>query len=225
MKLCTTCVAVALLTAYHCSALPPKEHKERVHETKLSDQDHDLDGEHNNDYDHEAFLGHEEAKNFDELSPEESKERLGMMVAKIDKDGDGLVTEKELQQWIQYVQKKYVVEDTERNWRDHDLENGKLLSWDAYRKRTYGYEYDPEEEDDYADMVKRDERKFQAADEDKDGKLSKDEFAAFLHPEEHEHMKDIVVLETIEDIDKDKDGYISLDEYIADLEDEEEYWR
>lgn len=43
-------------------------------------------------------------------------------------------------------------------------------------------------------MVKRDERKFAQADQDHDNKLSKEEFAAFLHPEEHEHMKDIVVL-------------------------------
>lgn len=43
-------------------------------------------------------------------------------------------------------------------------------------------------------MVKRDERKFRKADTDNDGKLTKEEFAAFLHPEEHEHMKDIVVL-------------------------------
>ena len=44
---------------------------------KLSDQMHEENGEHNNDYDHEAFLGREEAKTFDQLTPEESKERLG----------------------------------------------------------------------------------------------------------------------------------------------------
>ena len=43
-------------------------------------------------------------------------------------------------------------------------------------------------------MVKRDERKFRKADTNNDGKLTKEEFAAFLHPEEHDHMKDIVVL-------------------------------
>lgn len=53
---------------------------------------------------------------------------------------------------------------------------------------------DPDDEEDYAMMVKRDERKFKKADSDSDGKLTKEEFAAFLHPEEHEHMKDIVVL-------------------------------
>ena len=42
----------------------------------LSDQDH-YDGahEHNVEYDHEAFLG-DEANEFDDLSPEESKEKL-----------------------------------------------------------------------------------------------------------------------------------------------------
>lgn len=217
MKLTSAGLAIALITSSYCSALPPnKEHKERVHEQKLSEKEHEVDGEHNNDYDHDAFLGEKEAKDFEELSPEESKERLGMLVDKIDRDHDGLVSEDELQHWIQYVQKKYVIEDTDRMWKDHELDDGKL-SWDSYRKRTYGYEYDPEEEEDYAEMVKRDERKFHQADEDHDGKLSKEEFAAFLHPEEHEHMKDIVVLETMEDIDKNKDGKISLEEYIGDM--------
>ncbi len=42
----------------------------------LSSHKHYENEEHNADYDHEAFLG-EEAKTFDQLSPEESKERLG----------------------------------------------------------------------------------------------------------------------------------------------------
>ena len=51
--------------------------KKRVHEEqKLSDVEHDLEGEHNPDYDHEAFLGKDEAKTFDQLSPEESRNRL-----------------------------------------------------------------------------------------------------------------------------------------------------
>ena len=66
-------------------------------------------------------------------------------------------------------------------------------------------------------MISRDERRFKKADLDGDQKLSKEEFVAFLHPENNEAMKDIVVEETLEDIDKDKDGFISLDEYIGDL--------
>lgn len=64
-------------------------------------------------------------------------------------------------------------------------------------------------------MLKRDRRRWQAADLDNDNALTKDEFAAFLHAEEANHMKDIVVLETMEDIDKDGDGKISIAEYIG----------
>ena len=44
----------------------------------LSEEEHYSDGhEHNTQYDHEAFLGKEEAKNFDQLSKEEAGKRLG----------------------------------------------------------------------------------------------------------------------------------------------------
>lgn len=43
---------------------------------KLSDEEHFVNDEHNPDYDHEAFLGEDEARTFDQLTPEESKERL-----------------------------------------------------------------------------------------------------------------------------------------------------
>ena len=35
-----------------------------------------MDEDHNPEYDHEAFLGREESRTFDQLSPEESKEKL-----------------------------------------------------------------------------------------------------------------------------------------------------
>lgn len=42
-------------------------------------------------------------------------------------------------------------------------------------------------------MVKRDKRRWTAADRDNDGTLTKEEFTDFLHPEEANHMRDIVV--------------------------------
>ncbi|TSM20268.1 Reticulocalbin-1 [Bagarius yarrelli] len=66
-------------------------------------------------------------------------------------------------------------------------------------------------------MLPRDERRFRAADLNGDGRAERDEFTAFLHPEEFDHMKDIVVLETLEDIDKNGDGFVDEDEYIADM--------
>ena len=64
-------------------------------------------------------------------------------------------------------------------------------------------------------MLSRDERRFKKADSDSDGKMTLQEFSAFLHPENHNEMKMLVVEETLEDIDKDKDGFISLEEYIG----------
>lgn len=67
----------------------------------------------------------------------------------------------------------------------------------------------------YLQMYKRDRRRWTAADLDGDDALTKEEFTAFLHAEDAEHMKDVIVLETMEDIDKDEDGKISLAEYIG----------
>ncbi|TNN29436.1 Calumenin-B [Liparis tanakae] len=74
MELRPLVMCFALCVVYATSK--PTEKKERVHHDEpLSNRDHD-DVE-NFDYDHEAFLGQEEAKTFDQLTPEESKERLG----------------------------------------------------------------------------------------------------------------------------------------------------
>ncbi|RUS89550.1 hypothetical protein EGW08_002668 [Elysia chlorotica] len=213
-------VFVSLVTVY-CNAIPTNEKKhQRGHEKSLSDQDHEIDGEHNSEYDHDAFLGHDDAKTFDQLSPEESKQRLGKIVDKIDKNGDGEVTEEELKEWIQYVQRRYIITDTERMWKDHEPETDDTLTWQAYQKRTFGYSDEPTEGSptfEYKDMIERDHRRWKQADKDQDGKLSKEEFQDFLHPEEAEHMRGVVVDETLEDIDKDGDGKISLKEYIDDI--------
>jgi len=43
----------------------------------LSDEIHFKDDEHNSDYDHEAFLGSDHVKEFEEMDAEESIEQLG----------------------------------------------------------------------------------------------------------------------------------------------------
>ena len=48
----------------------------------------------------------------------------------------------------------------------------------------------------YKEMIIRDKRRWKQADLNKDSFLSKDEFIHFLHPEEAEHMREIVVMVT-----------------------------
>merc|ERR1712002_677885 len=80
-----------------------------------------------------------------------------------------------------------------------------------------GGDEDEEQGFSYQQMEARDNRRWVLADVDKNGELTKEEFQAFLHPEDADHMRDIVVTETLEDIDKDGDGKINIEEYIGDM--------
>lgn len=148
-----------------------------------------------------------------------------MIVDKIDHDKDGFVSQEELKDWIQYTQKRYILDDVDRQWKQHNPENKETISWEEYKKMVYGFldEMDPNETDQddegfsYKSMLRRDRRRWSVADQNGDDSLTKDEFFSFLHPEETGHMRDIVVLETLEDVDKDKDGKVSLQEYIGDM--------
>ena len=43
----------------------------------LSEEIHFKDNEHNSDYDHEAFLGKDDVKEFEHMTPEDSQQQLG----------------------------------------------------------------------------------------------------------------------------------------------------
>ena len=61
----------------------PADEEQRRHRgpKDLSDHEHYSGHDHNAEYDHEAFLGKEEAKRFSELSPKESRRRLGCVTS------------------------------------------------------------------------------------------------------------------------------------------------
>lgn len=184
----------------------------------LSDEKHFKGGEHNAEYDHEAFVGQEEAQKFKELTPEQSKERLSKMLPVIDKDADDQLSREELKAHIRFMQKRYVQKDVDRTWKNHEGDAKGSIPWQDYRKMVYG----PEEESnkltkEYTDMMARDQRRWKAADLNHDDQLNKEEYGCFMHPEDCEHMKDIVVTETMGDIDKNGDGFVSLEEYIGDM--------
>ncbi|KAJ7994705.1 hypothetical protein DPEC_G00252260 [Dallia pectoralis] len=218
-----------LLLSTGLAAGKPTLRKERVHHDPLELIKQANEDNQSFNFDHEAFLGKEEATTFDQLTPEESKERLGKIVERIDSDEDGYVTIAELKAWIKRVQKRYVYENVAKVWTDYDLNKDNKISWDEYKQATYGYYLaNPEEFEDATDqfsfkkMLPRDERRFQKADLDGDQATDREEFTSFLHPEEFDHMKDIVVQETLEDIDKNGDGHVDEDEYIADMFSHEE---
>ncbi|KAG8576631.1 hypothetical protein GDO81_009915 [Engystomops pustulosus] len=120
-----------------------------------------------------------------------------IIVSKIDLDNDGFVTEGELTAWIKKAQRRYVYDNVERQWQEFDVNQDGQISWEEYRNVTYGTyldDPDPDNSFNYKQMMVRDERRFKMADKDGDFIATKDEFTAFLHPEEYDYMKDIVVL-------------------------------
>uniref|UniRef100_A0A915NFV9 Reticulocalbin-3 n=1 Tax=Meloidogyne floridensis TaxID=298350 RepID=A0A915NFV9_9BILA len=223
------CTAVLLALIYTCNTFwigsaaihEPELQKPHHGDHKLSDQEHYKEGsEHEPKFDHEAFLGKEEAQQYDQLTPEKSKERLGKLVPKMDTNGDGFIEEEELREHINFMQKRYVNNDVERTWKNYKEEqliDGKL-GWQDYRDLVYGKQIEGQElAPEYVKMIVRDERRWKVADYNSDEKLDRTEYGCFMHPEDCDHMRDIVVEETVEDIDKDKDGFVDLEEYIGDM--------
>ena len=61
------------------------------------------------------------------------------------------------------------------------------------------------------------QERFNVADLDKDGRLSKEEFEMFVHPDRHKEMMQHLVGEQLTRFDTDKDGKISFEEYMSKL--------
>ncbi|CAH8832092.1 unnamed protein product [Trichobilharzia szidati] len=216
MKLLYIVFVAALCISFKLEVVESKS-KPRTLDKDLSDAPHVHDGEHSSVYDHEAFLGKDEAQRFDDLTPEESKEKLGQIVNKIDQNGDGQITTDEMAAWISKVSKRMLLEDTDRAWREYGLSDGDKMPWEKHVNELVGEDGEYEDEDDETKktILQRDERRWKTADTDGDGKLSKEEFLAFLHPEHEPKMRDVIVKETMEEVDKNHDGYVDLDEYIS----------
>jgi Ca2+-binding EF-hand superfamily protein len=167
-----------------------------------------------------GVLDANEALDIDKMSEEEKKEKLVEICKKIDYNDDGKLSKEELQRWMEKVSTKYMEDDIAQQWPAHDKNNDDKLTWDEYKDSVFGFmtEEDFKDQDmTMEQMVARDKRRFDRADVDKTGDLSKAEFGAFLHPEDHAHMKDIIVEETLEDLDKNGDGFVDEDEYIGDM--------
>jgi len=191
----------------------------------LSEEHHygeDGEHEHNVQYDHEAFLGKEDSEKFDQLTREEAKRRLGLIVDKVDKDKDGSVSQKELEDWIRLVSKRHVMREAEERFEFHNRDKDGFILEDEFKETMLGKSYNPDEiYDKYRQLTfqqaeERYKRRFAVADKNSDGKLDLEEFADFLHPAETSHMVSIYIDERMEEMDRNKDGKITLEEYIKD---------
>lgn len=166
-------------------------------------------------------------------STDESKLKLALLVDdKIDRNKDGLVQLDELVNWIRECQNKYEQEDIDRHWRSFgkkvEEDETSVLNWDEYTKKEYEHmqsltkhSSDPDKisqlKKSQDKLIQKDLRKWESADVNSDGKLSKKEFKSFVYPEHFPHMHKLVVEEKFEHIDRNRDELVSMDEFLANL--------
>jgi len=210
---------IAVFAFIYLSFAQPQDASSRVYDKPLSDAGHFSGADHNSEYDHEAFLGKEESDHFAQLTPEESKKRLLVIFVKMDTDNDKHVSFNELRMWLKYISDRYVLREVEKTFQEYSTESKTdYVTFEQHKKKLVeDFDDDDDETADVQKAIARDLRRFQKADVNSDGKLTKEEFGEFLHPEESDRMRDIVIDETMEDLDSNGDGVIDLEEYTNDM--------
>lgn len=206
--------------------------KEDISQEKF-DEHYGQDGhDHNVAFDQQVILGSRELrKEFEKLEPTEAKMRLDLMVKKMDSNGDKYVDKDELAQWVKKSFTKLDEEDAMDKFKEQDANEDGKVSWDEYLQAVYNFKKEELVDMDkdknpqmqqYADMVKDDLLRFNMADENKDGDLQTDEYYAFAHPWNYNHMHILEIRNAYKDHDKNKDGFIDLKEYLGDSDREKE---
>lgn len=108
-----------------------------------------------------------------------------------------------------------------------DENNDDIVEWREYLKEMYDMDSEDEpnvkvsllteeNESEHAQLIADDKMVFAAADLNKDGLLTRDEFVLFISPEEHPEMLPIILNQTLRDKDTNHDSKISFQEFIGD---------
>lgn len=230
------CLTFVVLFCIVTARTPPEDHvhgevnKERLEDGAAGKHEHyGSEGEHYDEYDHEAILGTRKAvEEFEDLSAEEVKAKLQEIAEKMDVDNDKSVSESELAEWIQNSFVTLGKEDSAERFEEVDVNNDGRVTW-AEVLEEFGI-YDEQDLEKIGDeepelKIELDESiiRFGMADKDGDGELNVDEYFPFSNPEENPEMWNSLVQESMRQKDADNDGLISFEEYLSDADSAEDY--
>ncbi len=155
-----------------------------------------------------------------------------LFTTQIDKDSDGFINESELKNWIEIVHKKLIDDNIAQqwsyyqpeiqevhSWEGYNPEKKEVLHWEHYVNMTYpdnilGSDSSDPNFKNLKVMYKRAERRWKLADKNGDSVLVLEEYRDFVHPEESDRTKGVLVDEAMEDMDKDANNEISLEEFM-----------
>ncbi|CAD5206514.1 unnamed protein product [Bursaphelenchus okinawaensis] len=183
----------------------PNKHVVRAHERPA-------------DFDHQAILGSKrDAAQFDSYSADESKKRLRVIATKLDQNKDGEVTVKDLEDWVYKSLMSLDEEETRERFEEVDQDHNGKVTWKEYVTEAFGTEDGKGLDPEYNKLMEEDRIYFDAADLDKDGALSEQEFITFQNPEHHPHMHTALIKNTLSEKDVDKDGRISEKEFLGEI--------
>lgn len=185
----------------------------RILDLEISDTPH-TEGEHSEQYDHEAFLGKDMAHIYDKMSPAQAKDILGSIFDKIDTDKDGKASHKEMEYWIKKVERRSSVHRTITAWKEQfpKQKNKVYMTFREFEQLTYGRKRSKKEP-----MYKTDMRRWKMADADGDGNLDIHEMTDYNNPQESVKLSNLIAMETLEELDLNGDGHISEEEYLKDF--------
>ena len=194
------------------STLLQSEERENDGAFSPKDHHHTFGEDHDNAFDHEAILGsRKDAEEFDELSPEEAKKRLKVLLGKMDRNKDAQIDRyyriiivylnciffllrNELYSWILRSFKSLSEEDSNDRFDDSDEDEDGFVTWEEYKAEEYDFGdgdidlSDPDMAEEWK-LMEEDKFLFLAADKNQDDKLDQKEFLSFSHPEEDQSMR------------------------------------
>ncbi|CAI9726516.1 reticulocalbin-2 isoform X1 [Octopus vulgaris] len=175
-----------------------------------------------------AILGSKKAEEeFNELPPDEAKERLTRLIPMMDLNKDGKLVLPELQSWIYNSFKNLDKDEINEEFSSMDTDGDKKVTWEEYVHKFYSYTPEflkemkmkgGQENDEILKIIEDDEEKFKVADRNKDGNLDVSEFPAVLHPYDYDFMYDHEIKRALREHDKNGDNKIDLAEYGMDNE-------
>jgi len=209
---------ISLICLMSCS--PPHSHnKERIEDSYNLHLRSESDGSHSSEFDHEAVLGSRDtAKQFDTLSPEESKKRLRILVTTgMDANKDGFVDKEELIDWILKSFKTLAIEDGNERLEEEDLNRDGVVSWSEHLRDSFDIEDSDEEQLLRDEVMAEDKALWDAADLNKDGVLDANEFPAFNSPEDFERMHSTIFEQMMSKRDKNRNGFLEFHEFLTDV--------
>lgn len=138
-----------------------------------------------------------------------AKERLEKLFFIIDKNGDKILDDDELEKWTSFVKNEVFLKQVNSEMKQIDLDKDGFISLTELNEAFSQNLDEKEVEKHSAGLLKR----FQIVDKDKDGKLNINEVSTLVNPMKDEELKELEISEIMEHHDVDKDQRISLEEF------------